>query len=47
MFLAKDRVQEDAALWPLMYAAPMLALGYVAALTLRLSRGRRGAAAPA
>jgi lipopolysaccharide export system permease protein len=43
MFLAKDRVQDEAALWPLMYAAPALALVYVGALTLRLSRGRRGA----
>ena len=47
MFLAKDRVQENAALWPLMYVAPLLALGYVAALMLRLSRGRRGRRGPA
>ncbi len=47
MFVAKDRVQGDAGLWPLIHAAPALALVYVAALTFRLSRGGRAARVPA
>ena len=47
VFVVKDRVQDDAALWPLMHAAPALALVYIGALTLRLSRGRRAGPVPA
>lgn len=39
--LARSRVQDDAQLWPILYAPVLLGLVYVVALTLRLSMTRR------
>jgi lipopolysaccharide export system permease protein len=41
MFALRARVQEQPALWPLMYLAPLLGAAYVAVLLVRLSRPRR------
>jgi lipopolysaccharide export system permease protein len=40
MFAMRARVQERPELWPLMYLAPLIGLGYVAALLVRLGRAR-------
>lgn len=46
-FLARARVQDTAALWPLMYLPIVLGVAYVAVLLLRLSRPHRPAGVPA
>ncbi len=47
MFAARAKVQDNVALWPLMYAPVFLGILYLAALILRLSRARRVRAVPA
>jgi hypothetical protein len=46
-FAARAQVQDNAALWPLMYVPILLGASYVLALLVRLARGRRPAGAAA
>jgi lipopolysaccharide export system permease protein len=47
LFLIRPQVQQQAALWPLMYVPLLLGFAYVAALLVRLSSERRPAGLPA